>query len=134
MINYLAILVSAILAFAVGALWYGPLFGKQWRQLMGVPEGSMGVPGTTFVKSMSGGFIATLVLTFVLANIFQMMGVTTVSLALTIAFWIWLGFIATVMLNSVWYEGRSLQLYLINVSHYLIAILLAALVLAWWPW
>jgi|SRR3990167_5729170 len=134
MINYLAVLVSAIAAFAVGALWYGPLFGKQWKQLMGLTDDGISSVRLTAIQAMAGGFVTTLVIVFVLANLFVLAGVTTVTSAMTLAFWIWLGFVATIMLNSVWYENRPLQLYLINAAHYLVALLVAALVLAWWPW
>ena len=133
-VNYLAVLVSTIAAFAVGALWYGPFFGKQWRDLMGFSVGSMQTMKMTPAKAMTGGFVTTLVLVYVLANFFAMAEVSSIAAALTFAFWIWLGFIATIMLNSVWYENRTLQLYLINASHYLVALLVAALILAWWPW
>lgn len=35
-VNYLAILVAAVLSMVLGFLWYGPLFGKEWTKLMGV--------------------------------------------------------------------------------------------------
>lgn len=38
-INYLAVLVVTILAFVLGGLWYGPLFGKAWMKESGVKEG-----------------------------------------------------------------------------------------------
>jgi Protein of unknown function (DUF1761) len=31
-LNYLAILVSALLAFGIGTIWYTFLFGKIWQQ------------------------------------------------------------------------------------------------------
>ena len=31
-INYLAVLVAAIASMALGFLWYGPLFGNQWKK------------------------------------------------------------------------------------------------------
>lgn len=37
-LNYLAILVAAIVPLFVGALWYGPLFGKRWLALMETTE------------------------------------------------------------------------------------------------
>lgn len=130
--NYLAILGAAIVAFAVGALWYGPLFGREWRRLMGIGEGAnMGAMPT---KAMTGGFVATLILVYVLAGLMSAMQVATVSAALVLAFWLWLGFVATILANSVFYEKRSWNLYLINAAHYLVAIALAAVVLAWWPW
>ena len=133
-INYIAVLVASVAAFAVGALWYGPLFGKNWRELMGFSAEATQSMKMTPVKAMAGGFISTLILTYVLAHFVTLIGVITVADALTLGFWIWLGFVATIMLNSVWYENRPLQLYLINASHYLVAILVAALVLSWWPW
>ena len=33
-INYWAVLVSAIASMAIGSLWYGPLFGKQFMPAM----------------------------------------------------------------------------------------------------
>ncbi len=134
MVNYLAVLVAAIAAFAVGALWYGPIFGKQWRHLMGYAEGQMGSGKLTPVQAMGGGFIATLVLTYVLAYLLLALGAFEVNDALVIGFWIWLGFVATTMASSVLYEGRPLKLYFINVVHYLVAISVAAAVLSWWSW
>ena len=39
-VNWWAIIVAAIVKFVIGGIWYMPLFGKQYRELMGVPEGS----------------------------------------------------------------------------------------------
>ena len=38
-INYLAVIVVTILAFVLGGLWYGPLFGKARMKESGVKEG-----------------------------------------------------------------------------------------------
>jgi hypothetical protein len=34
-INLLAVLLGALAFFVIGAIWYGPLFGKAWRTEMG---------------------------------------------------------------------------------------------------
>jgi len=99
-----------------------------WRKEMGIMEGSsMAGMGKTLI----GGFVATLVLVYVLALSINAHSITTTAGALTLAFWIWLGFIATVMSNMIWYEKKSWTLYCINVFHYLVAILVAAAVLIW---
>lgn len=36
--NLLTIVLAAAAFFAIGALWYGPLFGKPWRALNGVTD------------------------------------------------------------------------------------------------
>lgn len=34
-INYVAVVLSSVLAMALGAYWYGPLFGKKWMEVVG---------------------------------------------------------------------------------------------------
>ena len=36
--NWIAIVVVAIVPMIMGALWYGPLFGKQWQSSMGFSD------------------------------------------------------------------------------------------------
>lgn len=132
-INFIAVLAASVAAFLVGALWYGPLFGKQWRMLMGINDQKMGGK-LTMAQALSGGFVATVVMVFILANFLPLHPALTIGIALTRAFLLWLGFIATVLLNSVFYEGKPFKLYIINASHYLVALLVAAALFAWWPW
>ncbi|MEO6152038.1 MAG: DUF1761 domain-containing protein [Croceibacterium sp.] len=35
-INIVAVLLAAVAFFVLGALWYGPLFGRPWRELNGI--------------------------------------------------------------------------------------------------
>jgi hypothetical protein len=37
-INYLAVIVAALVAFGVGDVWYTAMFGKQWVQLNGYSD------------------------------------------------------------------------------------------------
>jgi hypothetical protein len=37
-INLLAVVLGALAFFVIGALWYGPLFGKPWRALNGITD------------------------------------------------------------------------------------------------
>ena len=39
-VNWWAIIVAAVIKFVIGGIWYMPLFGKRYRTLMGVAEGS----------------------------------------------------------------------------------------------
>ena len=34
-VNYFAIVVGAVLSMVIGAVWYGPLFGKKWLEIVG---------------------------------------------------------------------------------------------------
>src|SRR5476649_2824243 len=37
-IHWLAVVVAAIAGFPLGALWYGPLFGKAWMAATGITK------------------------------------------------------------------------------------------------
>ncbi|MEL1249373.1 DUF1761 domain-containing protein [Aurantiacibacter gilvus] len=37
-VNLLAVVLGAVAFFVVGAIWYGPLFGKSWRNLTGITD------------------------------------------------------------------------------------------------
>jgi len=133
MVNPIAVIVATVVAFAVGALWYGPLFGRQWRVLMNFSEGhattNFGTEGISMTSAMLGGFIITLVLVYVLAVLMQALGIQSAGQAAWFGFMVSAGFIGTTMMNGVFYERRPWALYLINTSHYVVAIIVAALVL-----
>lgn len=131
-IDYLAIVVAAVVAFAVGALWYGPLFGRRWAELMQVDFSKNPVGNGNTRRAMAGSFVATLIMVFVLALFEGAIGVGTIGGGILLALWIWLGFVATIMSNMMWYERKPWQLYAINAAHYLVAIMVAAIILAIW--
>ena len=129
-VNNLAVLVAAVASFAVGALWYTVLFGKPWRKLMGIEP----MPGEKMsMVPMAYGFVLMLLMVYVLAHfavIFYPTNGFTVYNAISLAFWVWLGFQAPLLANSVLYEKRPLKLYAINAAHQLVAIVVAAIVLS----
>ena len=38
-VAYLAVLVAAAIQWVLGALWYGLIFGKPWKALVGIKDG-----------------------------------------------------------------------------------------------
>lgn len=60
--NILAVIVGAIVAFLVGWIWYGPLFGKKWAAGSGVELGSA---SSMPVFAMVAQFVALLTLSIV---------------------------------------------------------------------
>ncbi len=127
--SYLAVIVAAIAQYILGFLWYGPLFGKTWRALMGVKDQSMGAGmGKTLVWS----FIGSLVTAGVLRKFATMVGATSVGAGISLGAMVWLGFIATVTLASVLYEKRSVNLYILNNAYQLVSlVVMGAIVAAW---
>ena len=56
-------------------------------------------------------------------------GQTPVTLSLCTAFFIWLGFMVPVLINSVTWEQKSWKLFSINGTYYFFILFIAALVL-----
>jgi len=50
-LNWWAVLLATVLGFALGGLWYGPLFGKAWLAAMGKSAESLEPSPTPFIVS-----------------------------------------------------------------------------------
>jgi hypothetical protein len=130
MVNWWAVIVAAIVMFAIGAVWYTALFGKQWRALMGVPEGA---PQDGLVPAMVAGFIGNLLEAYVLA-LFIGYSTPTSNLVggMLIGFWAWLGFVISIMVPSIFYERKPSMLVAINGAHQLVGLLVMGAIIGWW--
>ncbi|MBY0294126.1 DUF1761 domain-containing protein [Patescibacteria group bacterium] len=128
-INYIAILVSAAVMFGVGALWYSPLlFVKPWMKYLGITQEGMKSMSMTPIKAMSIGFITSLISAYILYRVSFAFGVIDVWDAITVGFWMWLGFAAPISMHSYLWEGKPIQLLYINLPYLLISICLGAVV------
>lgn len=132
-INYLAVVVSAVINMALGFAWYGPLFGKPWRELSGWTKEKM---DKAMEKGMNMTYglstVASLLIAYVLAHFVDYVQAGTVVEGMVLGFWAWLGFIATTMMNQVLYDGKPWKLYFINAGYYLVSLLMMGSVLALW--
>ena len=133
-INYGAVVGSAVAAFIVGWLWYGPLFGKAWMGMMGyTKEGMKTMKGQVSMGTgMMLAFLGSLVMSYILARFIAVWHVADATGALKLAFQIWLGFIATVTLGTVLWENRTPKLYFFNAIYQLVNLYVIALVLVLW--
>jgi len=132
-VSYIGVLVAAVVSFAIGMAWYSPLlFGKAWMKLMGFTEGKVKEKKKGMGKTMAAGFAAVLVMSYVMAYIVGFSQAASVTEGAEAGFWVWLGFVATVMINSVLWEGKPVKLYALNVAHYLVVLLVMGAILAVW--
>ena len=131
-VNYIAVIVSAVAAMALGMAWYGPLFGKKWMGLMGISEkqAKEGMKKGGMMKSMVAGLVANIVMAYVLSMIVDFAGATDAMGGVITAFWVWLGFVATVTLSSILWEGKSVELYLINNAYNLVNLAIMGAIVA----
>lgn len=132
-VNIIAVVIAAIVSILIGAFWYSPAaFGKPWMSLMGFKRENMKKHKKEAQKSYILGFISALVMAYVLALFFSMTGVSTAGRGIYIGFLFWLGFIATVSLGSILWEGKPAKLYFINVFYNLVSLIVMGAILGTW--
>lgn len=133
-INYIAVVVAALLGgMALGFIWYGPLFGKQWMKVVEIDQKKIDAAkkkgmGKTYALSTLGA----LIMAYVLAHFVNYAQATTVVAGLQVGFWAWLGFVATTMLNNVLFGNKSWKAYQIEAGYQLVALLIMGAVLSVW--
>ena len=118
----------------IGMLWYGPVFGKHWKRMMGFSDSDMKNMPLTAGQAICGGAVTALVIAYVLAAEAYVWGSFmgesgTVSFAFMLAFWPWLGFIATTQAGSFLWEGKPFKLFAFNAAESLVSMFAMALVL-----
>ena len=133
-INYLAVLVAAILYWVLGALWYSPLlFADRFIALMRwTPQDIAAVQAAGTGKLVAIAFVSSLVLAYVLAHFLRFARAENARDGVRTAFWLWLGFVITSTLETVLFENRALGLYLISNGYHLVGFLLMGALLAAW--
>ena len=142
-VNLLAVLVAGIVPMIVGVLWYGPLFGKRWLQLMETTAEEIQEKGINPLKTYGVSFLLALVTAFILAQLFAGMGgaARVVSIAgksgdalagVYLALMALIAFILPVGYQSVAYEERKAGLFWLNLGHNGVALLGQAVIVAVW--
>ncbi len=137
-VNYIAVVVAAIISMVIGSVWYGPLFGSMWMKETGMKKPGKMTPAIKkmMMRSYSLMFAGSLVMSFVLSHalIFAAtyMNETGVNAGVMTGFWNWLGFVAPVTLGSVLWEGKSWKMWCINNGYYVITLMAMGVLLAVW--
>jgi len=131
LVNYWAIVVSAIVLWALGALWFSPaLFAKPWVAIVGR---QMGEKPKGVAWGMIASFIGDLLLAFVMAHvIIWSHAAGSWADGLHIGLLTWVGFIAATMYPNTIYEGRGARYFMITGGYWLVGFLIIGAVLAVW--
>jgi len=138
-INIWPILVAAIVAFGIGALWYSPiLFGREWMALSKYASTTSGAAASG-AGSSSGMWwryviqlVSTLVLFAVMGFIVASTGSMTAGDGAFMAFLIWLGFSATSSASDLLWAQKPLKLVLIYEICTLVTWLIGGAIIGAW--
>lgn len=135
-INYWAVLAGAVLSMAIGTVWYGPLFGKKWMQIIGVDpadESARQKMQKSALPLYAAQFILTLFQVLVLAHL---IADTTKAGGLERALWIWAAFVIPTLAGAVMWtneKGENKRARLsIQGGYQLVIFIVFGLLLQYW--
>jgi hypothetical protein len=135
-INYWAVAVGAVLSMVIGAIWYGPVFGKKWMEILGVDPADM--EARKKMQKSAGPlygvqFILTLFQVLVLAHL---VADTQIAGGLERALWIWAAFVIPTLAGAVMWTNETAKLkwarFLIQGGYQLILFVVFGLLLQFW--
>jgi hypothetical protein len=131
-INWLAVLVAVVLQFALGFLWYGPLFGDPWMEMVGLD------PATVEANPPGAGvwisnIIAAALSMLVLAWLFVKLNVKTLVRGIWIGFVIGFVFVLMSIMVSGFYADSPYWLAWITGGNTTVGLMLGGAVLGVWP-
>ena len=128
--NHLAVLVSALILWFLGAAWYSPaLFAKPWMAALNIVPGA---PRKGLAAGMIASLIGDLLLAFVLLHFILWSEAATFATGAFIGFLSWLGFFAATQFAQGIYEHRPFKLFAINAGYWFVGLLIIGGVLAVW--
>jgi len=142
-VNYLAVLVAAILMFILGGLWYSPvLFMKKWLALQDRTEEQMKAQATAANMPLmyASAFVTALITAWVMAHLLGNFAVAvdpdvmrpSAAHGAAFGFVCWLGFVAPTTYTTAIFSGKPKQLWFIDTTYYLVSFVIAGAILGAW--
>jgi len=135
-LNYLAIITGAALSMVIGGIWYGPLFGKKWMEIIGVNPADSDAKKKmqkTAGPLYAVQFILTLFQVLVLAHL---IADTTKVGGLERALWIWGAFVIPTLAGAVMWTNDKGKMkwsrFLIQGGYQLVIFIVFGLLLQFW--
>ena len=135
-VNYWAIASGAILAMIIGAIWYGPLFGNKWMEIVGIS--STDEAARKKMQKSAGPlyavqFVLTIFQVLVLAHL---VADTKNAGVLERTLWIWAAFVIPTLAGAVMWTNETRRLtwsrFLIQGGYQLVIFIVFGLLLQFW--
>lgn len=128
-VNGWAILVSSVVAFVIGGVWYNPkVFGQSWMDEHGHTLDSLGNP----VKAMGLTFITSTITAWVIAVIASGLGVDTLMEGVQLGLLLGVGIMLATRYSDGLYNNQSTKLALIEGGYRAIYTLVVCIIIAVW--
>lgn len=126
-VNWIAVIGAAIAGFAIGAIWYGPLFGKRWAALHGIDPSAGGGPPLGPILAVN--FLVTLISATALAVLVTAFQADVVTAAF-VGGLVWVASGLAIKLNDLLFARAPAGLFYIDSIGHLVALVVMAVIVS----
>ena len=130
-LNYLAILVSALVYFGMQAVWF-TVFMNEWLAGLGKTADQLRQEGASVVLAYVVGFAGALVMAAAISWFTQMTGKQTVIRGILVGIVAWVGFVLTTWSAEYAFEQKGLRILAVNTGISLIGMVVMGAILGAW--
>lgn len=134
-INWIAVVVAAIAFFVLGAIWYGPVFGKTWQKGVGLSDEEL--KSANMGKLFGSAFVFALIITVGMAIFFFGFGTdpeNPMDATMGAMYGLMTGifFILPSTCMNYLFARKSASLMLIDSGYHIVAYTLVGIILGAW--
>lgn len=126
-VNWIAVIGAAIVAFVIGAIWYGPLFGKRWAALHGIDASMTG--GPPLAPILAASFVMSLVSATALAALTTAFAADVVTAAF-VGGLVWVASALVAKVNDLLFAREPAGLFYIDSIGHLITLVVMAVIVS----
>ncbi len=133
--SYVTIIGAGVIAMIVGGIWFGPLFGKKWMEIIGATDMDKEKRAEMQKKALplyGVQFVLVLLQVYILGNLILYTGGNGMGVAL----FMWLGFVMpTIAGSSMWNNNTARvkwAMFLIQAGYNLVLFLIFGYVIDLW--
>ena len=132
-INWLAVVVAAVVTFLLGGAWYSALFQKVWVKSQNLTDEQMAKMKADMnpAKFFGGMLVAYFVVAVVMAILVNQLPVRSVAAGAMLGLLVWV-VVAAVQMTGHLASNRSIAAFLVDASYELIYLVGTGAILAAW--
>lgn len=132
-INFMAVIISAIIFFVIGSIWFSFIFRDMWVRELAHHNVIIKEPSAhTIMMNMILTFVQNIIVSFAIAYLVVMTNSTTMISGLYLGLIAGCGFSAAAIGGVFIWEGRSLRLFFIDAGYQVLGVVTAAIILSLW--
>ena len=132
-IPWLPVLVSAVVVFILGALWYTLLFSKPWVASRGYTSEQMAeMKKQGMAKALVWNFVANVVTCAAFSILISYLNLHSPMQGAKLGVLLWAGFAAAILLVQNLYSIVKISGFVIDAAYELVAFVVIGVILSYW--